>query len=176
MSHSGFSGALVANLASDVRVSSRLRPKSRECEHHEELELKLAAVRRDYADLHAAVFEAAQVHRRLCAPRLVRHGDFEIASETFAARHVPGDFFSVEEGPDNSVALALGDISGKGLAAGMWTTLLMALVGTHRSASAEPQAIAAGANRDLCRLSMGAPLVSMFLARIDTASGKLDYC
>jgi hypothetical protein len=62
-----------------------------------ELELKLAALQEDYADLHAALFEAAQVHRRLCAPRLVRRGEFEIASEIFAVRHLPGDFFTVAE-------------------------------------------------------------------------------
>jgi sigma-B regulation protein RsbU (phosphoserine phosphatase) len=137
--------------------------------------LKLAALRKDYADLHAGLFEAAQVYRRLCAPRLVRHDDFEIASETFAARHLPGDFFTLAES-GNGVTLALGDISGKGLAAGMWITLLLGLIGTHSAASAEPQAIVTGVNRDLCRMSLGAPLASLFLARLDSITGMLHYC
>ena len=62
-----------------------------------ELEIKLDELRKDYAELHTAVFEAGQVHRRLCAPRLVRYGDFEIASEIFAVRHLAGDFFTVKE-------------------------------------------------------------------------------
>src|SRR6266436_415410 len=62
----------------------------------QELEVKLATLQKDYAELHTAIFEAAQVHRRLCAPRLVRYGDFEIASEIFAVRHLPGDFFTVK--------------------------------------------------------------------------------
>src|SRR3954463_2146789 len=73
-----------------------------------EMELKFAALQKDYAELHAAIFEAAQVHRRLCAPRQVRFGDFEIASEIFAVRHLPGDFFTVEQTNDG-VVLALGD-------------------------------------------------------------------
>src|SRR5258705_8000869 len=117
MSQSGFSGPLAAGVAPAVRASPPPR-KSEARSRYEELELKLAALRKDYADLHASLFEAAQVYRRLSAPRLVRHGDFEIASETFAARHLPGDFFTVDETDDN-VTLALGDISGKGLAAGM---------------------------------------------------------
>lgn len=137
--------------------------------------MKLAALQKDYSDLHAGLFEAAQVYRRLCAPRLVRHGDFEIASETFAARHLPGDFFTAKE-TVNGVVLALGDIGGKGLAAGMWITLLLGLVGTHSAASAEPEAIVAGVNRDLCRMSLGSPLASLFLARLDTTTGMLDYC
>ena len=75
-------------------------PRRRKLENRaccRELELKVAALQKDYADLHAALFEAAQAHRRLCAPRLVRHGDFEIASEIFAVRYMPGDFFTIPE-------------------------------------------------------------------------------
>src|SRR5678809_1673423 len=82
---------------------------------------RLETLQRDYAELNTAIFEAAQVHRRLCAPSLVRYGSFDVASEIFAVRHLPGDFVSVEETRDGLV-LALGDIGGRGLAAGMWVT------------------------------------------------------
>jgi serine phosphatase RsbU (regulator of sigma subunit) len=159
----------------DVQASAPSRQKSGSRARQRELELTLAALQKDYADLYTALFEAAQVHRRLCAPRLVRHGDFEIASEVFAVRHLPGDFFTVEES-SSSVVLALGDIGGKGLAAGMWTTHLVGLVGTHTAASPEPEVIVTGVNRDLCRMSSVVPLASLFLARLDPATGRLDYC
>jgi serine phosphatase RsbU (regulator of sigma subunit) len=91
-----------------------------------ELNRRLEKLQQDYAELNTAIFEAAQVHRRLCAPSLVRHGGFDVASEIFAVRHLPGDFFSVEETSDGLI-LALGDIGGKGLAAGMWVTHLIGL-------------------------------------------------
>ncbi|MGH9882854.1 MAG: PP2C family protein-serine/threonine phosphatase, partial [Pyrinomonadaceae bacterium] len=69
-----------------------------------------------------------------------------------------------------------GDICGKGLAAGMWTALMIGLVGTHAVASPEPEAIASSVNSDLCRMSSVAPLASLFLARLDPVTGKLDYC
>jgi sigma-B regulation protein RsbU (phosphoserine phosphatase) len=140
---------------------------------HRELTLKLATLQKDYADLHTALFEAAQVHRRLCAPRHVRHGDFEIASEVFAVRYLPGDFFAVEE-TGGGLLLALGDVCGKGLAAGMWTPCLVGLVRAHATATSEPQAIVGGVNREFCR--MHAPLSSLFVARLDSAGGTLDYC
>jgi serine phosphatase RsbU (regulator of sigma subunit) len=161
--------------AVDVQASAPPRQKSGSRARQRELELTLAVLQKDYADLYTALFEAAQVHRRLCAPRLVRHGDFEIASEVFAVRHLPGDFFTVEES-NGSVVLALGDIGGKGLAAGMWTTHLVGLVRAHTAASPEPQAIVTGVNRDLCRMSAVVPLTSLFLAKLDPASGGLDYC
>jgi serine phosphatase RsbU (regulator of sigma subunit) len=140
---------------------------------HRELKLKLATLQQDYADLHTALFEAAQVHRRLCAPRLVQCGDFEIASEVFAVRYLPGDFFAVEEA-DGGLILALGDVCGKGLAAGMWTPCLVGLLRAHATAVSEPQAIVSGVNREFCR--MHAPLSSVFVAHLDPARGTLDYC
>ncbi len=64
----------------------------------------MEALQKDYAELHTEIFEAAQVHRRLCAPRLVRRGEFEIASEIFAVRHLPGDFFTVDEKNDGTLS------------------------------------------------------------------------
>src|SRR5438309_1572966 len=115
MSQSPFNAGIGTRRAVDVHVYPPRRPRSGKA-LREELEGKLAALQKDYAELHTAIFEAAQVHRRLCAPRLVRHGSFEIASEIFAVRHLPGDFFTVEE-TNSGVVFALGDICGKGLAA-----------------------------------------------------------
>ena len=140
-----------------------------------ELELKLEQLQRDYAELNTAVFEAAQVHRRLCAPSLVRNGAFDVASEIFAVRHLPGDYFSVEE-TGAGLVLALGDVGGKGLAAGMWVTHLIGLIRSHTETNSDPEAIVAGVNRDIARLAAVEPLSSLFVARLDTTSGKLDYC
>jgi sigma-B regulation protein RsbU (phosphoserine phosphatase) len=175
MSYSGLNGGLAARRAVDVQASPPPVRNSRNSSRYRELMLKVAALQKDYAELHTELVEAAQVHRRLCAPRLVRYQNFEIASETFAVRHVPGDFVTLEE-TSSGVILALSDICGKGLAAGMWTTYLAGLVGTHTAATAEPQAIVSGVNRDLCRISAVAPLASLFLARLDPLSGRLDYC
>ena len=138
-----------------------------------ELQQKLETLQRDYAELNTAIFDAAQVHRRLCAPSLVRHGAFEVASEIFAVRHLPGDFVSVEETRDGLV-LALGDIGGKGLAAGMWVTHLVGLLRTHTAASTDPEVIVAGINRDIARLAGVEPLSTLFVARL-SKSGRLDY-
>ena len=138
-----------------------------------DLQQKLETLQRDYAELNTAIFAAAQVHRRLCAPSLLRHGAFDVATETFAVRHLPGDFVSVEETRDGLV-LALGDIAGKGLAAGMWVTHLIGLLRTHTAASTDPEAIVAAINRDTARLSAVEPLSTLFVARL-SRTGDLDY-
>src|SRR6185503_14530027 len=127
---------------------------------------RLEKLQQDYAELNTAIFEAAQVHRRLCAPSLVRHGSFDVASEIFAVRHLPGDFFSVEETSEGLI-LALGDIGGKGLAAGMWVTHLVGLIRTHTAKSSDPETIVSGVNRDIARFAGIEPLSSLFVARLD---------
>jgi phosphoserine phosphatase RsbU/P len=175
MSHSGYNGGLATRRAVKVQVSPPPRRNAGNMSRYRELTLKVAALQKDYAELHTELVEAAQVHRRLCAPRLVHYGNFEIASETFAVRHVPGDFFTIAE-TSRGEMLALSDICGKGLAAGMWTTYLAGLVGTHTTTSSEPEEVVTGVNRDLCRMSSVAPLASLFLARLDPVTGRLDYC
>lgn len=174
MSQSLFHGRLATKRAVDVRAYPPRRPSTARAQQLE-LESKLAELQKDYVELHAAIFDAAQVHRRLCAPRLLRYQDFEIASEIFAVRHLPGDFFTAKQVGDR-VVMALGDICGKGLAAGMWTTHLVGLVSRYAAVTSEPDEIVAGVNRDLCRIGSAVALASLFLARLDPATGRFDYC
>jgi len=167
-----------AGLAIRRQVNARAASPSRARSirsSQKELEIKLDELRKDYAELHTAVFEAGQVHRRLCAPRLVRYGDFEIASEIFAVRHLAGDFFTVKEF-NNRLVLTLGDISGKGLAAGMWTTHLVSLVGARAAVRSEPEVIVAGVNRDVCLTASTVPLSSLLVAQLDAKGHSLEYC
>ncbi len=174
MSQSAFNRGLATRRAIDVRVFPERTQRSEKIKR-QELELKLSSLQHDYAELRSEIFEAAQVHRRLCAPRQVRFGNIEIASEIFAVRHLPGDFFTVTEKSDG-VLFALGDVSGKGLAASMWTPHLMGLVGARVAVSARPEAIVAGVNRDICLLKSFMPLASLFLAKLDPGTGVIHYC
>jgi serine phosphatase RsbU (regulator of sigma subunit) len=137
------------------------------------LAARVSALERECRELHAALSEATHVHRQLCAPRLVRRGPFEIASELFAVRYLPGDFFTIEESGGRLV-LALGDVCGKGLSAGMWTTCLVGLVRAHAAVDSQPAAIMTAINREFCR--MEGPLTSLFVARLDPIRGHLEYC
>jgi len=157
----------------DVRPFTPRRPARKT--GRDELELKLAELQKDYAELHTSIFEAAQVHRRLCAPRHLRFGDFDFASEIFAVRQLPGDFFSAED-TGNGIVFALGDVSGKGLAAGMWTPHLVGLVRAHTTPHTNPAAVVASVNRAISRTSGFVPFASLFLAKLDPVTGVLSYC
>jgi phosphoserine phosphatase RsbU/P len=174
MSQTGASRGPAAQLVLDKPPSHAVRSPRNDRTRMRDLRTQLAAVQKQYTDLHHAISEAGSVYRHLCAPRFVRRMGFEIASEIFAVRHVPGDFFAIEETSNDGVLLALGDVCGKGLSAGMWITHMVGLVGIHAGRSEEPGEIVAGINSDLCRNS-AAPMASLFVARLDPASGNLEY-
>ena len=153
------------------QIAPRVLPRK---PRRQDLEIKLAELQKDYAALHTAIFEAAQVHRRLCAPRLLSYHEFEIASEIFAVRHLPGDFFTVEEN-DGEIIFALGDICGKGLSAGMWTTHVAGLVRAHTSRTTDTEEIMTQVNVDLARMLSLRPFASLFLANLNPATGALHY-
>lgn len=133
------------------------------------------SLRGDYAKLQQAIFEAAQAQRRLCMPRELTWREYEIAGEIFPVRHLSGDFFKVMQfrsGP----ALALGDIAGKGLSAGIWQTHVMGLLDRSARRNADPGRVLAEVNRNLCRDEGRPPLTAMFFARINAQTNELTYC
>ena len=136
---------------------------------------ELEALRRDQASLQQAIFEAAQVQRRLCAPRELVWREFEIAGEIFPVRHLTGDFFKVMQ-LGNSLGVVLGDIAGKGLTAGIWQTHLMGLIQRSARSHLSPADAVAEVNHELCHDEGAPPLTALFFARIDSRTNQLVYC
>jgi serine phosphatase RsbU (regulator of sigma subunit) len=136
---------------------------------------ELDAVRREDAKLRQALYEAAQVQRRLCAPRELVWGEFEIAGESFPVRHLSGDFFKVME-LDSVLGLSLGDIAGKGLSAGIWQAHLMDLIQRCARTCPRPADAVAEVNRELCQDRSEPPITALFFARLDPARNELVYC
>jgi len=130
--------------------------------------------RREYAKLQQAVFEAAQIQRVLCAPRELISGDYEIAGEIFPVRHLSGDFFKVME-LDGLLAIAVGDIAGKGLTAGIWLTHLLSLVQRAGRTFSDPARAVADVNRQLCKEQSEPPLTALFFAMLNPCTGELYY-
>jgi serine phosphatase RsbU (regulator of sigma subunit) len=136
---------------------------------------ELDAVRREHAKLQQAVYETAQVQRKLCAPRELVWGEFEIAGEIFPVRHLSGDFFKVMK-LGSVLGLTVGDIAGKGLSAGIWQAYMMGL--TQRSARrhSDPAAAVAEVNAELCQDQGEPPITALFFARLDPQENELVYC
>src|SRR5882757_3460438 len=136
---------------------------------------ELDSVRREHARLQQAIYEAAQIQRRLCAPRELVWGEFEIAGEIFPVRHLSGDFFKVME-LGSALGLTVGDIAGKGLSAGIWQTHLMGLIRRSARRHSDPAAAVAEVNAELCQDQDEPPIAALFFARLDPKENELVYC
>src|SRR5712672_595885 len=136
---------------------------------------ELDAVRLEQAKLQQAIYEAAQIQRKLCAPRELVWGEFEIAGEIFPVRQLPGDFLKVME-LGSALGLAVGDIAGKGLSAGIWQTRLMGLIRRSARRHADPAAAVAEVNAELCQDQDEPPIAALFFARLDPKENELVYC
>jgi sigma-B regulation protein RsbU (phosphoserine phosphatase) len=139
------------------------------------LEDELAAMRREQATIHRSFFEAAQIQRRLCAPRQFDTRGFQVAGEIFPVRHLSGDFFKVFR-LGASLGIVIGDIAGKGLSAGIWMPHLLSLIHSCAHTYSDPGEALAAANRELCSGYGEPPLAAVFFARLDEATGELAYC
>jgi serine phosphatase RsbU (regulator of sigma subunit) len=138
------------------------------------LQSEMDSLARERLDLHAQLFEAAQIQRKLSGPRALHCGSVEFASEVFAARYLSGDFTVLSQSGSNVLATH-GDIAGKGFAAGMWFTNLAALLQCYGRPDSDPANIASEINRHLCYLRPTAPFVTAFLAQIDCHAGEVTY-
>jgi serine phosphatase RsbU (regulator of sigma subunit) len=130
---------------------------------------------RERVDLHAQISDAVQIQRKLSGPRVLRCGDLQFAREVFAARYLSGDFSTFSQ-EGSRVLAVLGDIAGKGVAAGMWFTHLAGLLQSCRGPDFSPSAIASEINRHLCYLHPVAPFVTALIAQMDCDRGVLTYC
>jgi phosphoserine phosphatase RsbU/P len=139
------------------------------------LEDELTAMRREQSSIQRSFFEAAQIQRRLCAPRQFHSGEFEVAGEIFPVRHLSGDFFKVFE-LGSGLGIVVGDIAGKGLSAGIWMPHLVSLIHSCAKAYSNPAEALAAANRELCAGCGEPPLAAVFLAQLDRKTGEIAYC
>jgi serine phosphatase RsbU (regulator of sigma subunit) len=139
------------------------------------LEDQLASLKRENDDLGRTMYEAAQVQRRLCGPRYFHTGGYEFAGEIFPLRHLSGDFIILMQ-LEGDLIFAIGDIAGKGVAAGIWFTLVVGMIRRAISTHCDPAAALLAVDRDLLLTGVEFPLTTLFLGRLKLASGELTFC
>jgi len=162
-------GTFTSLMTSSTTSSSAVRPSIAPSKDGIDLLLQ------ERFDLHAQLFDAVQIQRKLSGPRVLQCGDLQFAREVFAARYLSGDFTTFSQ--DGSRVLAvLGDIAGKGVAAGMWFTHLAGLLQSCGRPDFNPSKTASEINRHLCYLQPVAPFVTAFIAQMDCDRGALTYC
>ncbi len=118
---------------------------------------------------------ARAVQTRLLPPALIRSSTSTIVSRSLPAAVVSGDFHEVVLEPDGRLALAVGDVAGKGLAASLIMASVKAalpFVAAGRTAAETVGEL----NRRLCGELARREFVALVLARYEPEAGTIELC
>jgi len=147
----------VANLAASRLESVRLREETVEKRRLEE-------------DLRGA----ARIQASLLPEEVPSLEGWEIAGSSRLCSAVGADYYDFVLDP-GGLLLALGDVAGKGLAAALLMAALRAAVRALWREPASLSSIVARINENLCQTVPPNRYATLFLARLDTASGELAW-
>jgi serine phosphatase RsbU (regulator of sigma subunit)/pSer/pThr/pTyr-binding forkhead associated (FHA) protein len=120
--------------------------------------------------------QAAEIQRSFlpaCAPQM---DGADLAGYNAPCRTVGGDYFDFFKYPNGRVAMALGDVSGKGMPASL---MMMGLQARVQVLADEPQNLAAVMNRlnkITCQNCPSNRFITFFFCVLNPATGDLAYC
>jgi phosphoserine phosphatase RsbU/P len=157
-----------------IRLYSTTR--SRLEERNRALEDKVEAESREL-QLHQQDFERAREIQQALMPRqLPKISGCELAAGCQPARIVGGDYFDAMRLPDGGLAIAIGDVSGKGMAAALLMSNLQAIVRAFAPGGLAPHELCGKANQLIAGNVASGKYITFFYGVIDVAHMRLDYC
>lgn len=99
----------------------------------------------------------------------------DLAGFNAACRTVGGDYFDYLLTPDNRLALAIGDVAGKGMPAALLMASLQARVTSLVETAVSTASLMRSLNRGLSSYCPRNRFITFFLAILDPATGELTY-
>ena len=127
------------------------------------------------AQIESEIDLARTVQESLSPPPLQQQGRLTIASKVTPAKELGGDFLVTRRQKDGRMVVAVCDVSGKGVAAGLFMAVAQAAVQT----GAEEENTAAGIAREANERLTGGNTLSMFvtgfIAIIEPQTGAVEY-
>ena len=125
-------------------------------------------------DLERDLRAASAVQAALLPQVMPIIGGYDLAALTRAARGVSGDFFVAQQLDSSRYVLALGDVAGKGLPAGLVASSLQARIeAVARHAAATASEIVADVNQTLCATSEGSRFATLVYLELDRLTNEL---
>jgi sigma-B regulation protein RsbU (phosphoserine phosphatase) len=150
--------------------------RSRLEERNSQLQQKVEAEQR-IVRLHEQDFERArEIQEALMPKQLPQIRGCQLAASCQPARIVGGDYYDAIRLGESSIAIVIGDVAGKGMAAALLMSNLQAIVRAFAHAGLEPQELCAKANQLIAATVAPGKYITFFYAVVDVARMRLDYC
>ena len=156
----------------------------------ENLSLVMADMERDLSEyeenLTTAVKDRERINTELSLARRIqaamlpsvfpafpdRH-DFDIYASMAPAKEVGGDFYDFYLIDEEHLAIAIADVSGKGIPAALFMAIAKALMKNHAVAGLGPKALLEKLNRQICSNNPEEMFVTVWFGILDLSSGTL---
>jgi len=153
-----------------AKTRSRLEERNRQLQETVDTEARTLRQHAQEAE-HAREIQQALMPREL--PQIHR---CLLAAECIPSRVVGGDYYDAIRLNDSRAAIAIGDVSGKGMPAALLMSNLQAIVRAFAPTGLAPHELCARANQLIAANVAPGKYITFFYAVIDTGQMRIDYC
>jgi serine phosphatase RsbU (regulator of sigma subunit)/pSer/pThr/pTyr-binding forkhead associated (FHA) protein len=119
--------------------------------------------------------QAADIQRRMLPDEAPRMPNVDLAGFNVACRTVGGDYYDFFPYPNGQVALALGDVSGKGMPASLMMMALQARVQVLAEDPSDLSAFMTRLNKGTCAKCPSNRFITFFFCVLNTVTGELRF-
>ncbi len=119
--------------------------------------------------------QASDIQKRLLPGEAPAIPGYEISGRADACREVGGDYYDFIQKEGGRTGIAIGDVSGKGMAAALLMASVQAVFRTLADVEPAPRGLVTSLNRHLIRNASPNKFVSFFYGELDQATGGLMY-
>jgi sigma-B regulation protein RsbU (phosphoserine phosphatase) len=119
---------------------------------------------------------SGQIQQKLLPEKLPDIPGYQVAAVNIPAEEVGGDYYDVVPLSGNKYAFCFGDVSGKGIPAGLLMSNIQATMRTLLLSRNEPALIITRANSLLHATTSSEKYITLFLAILDINKDNLTYC
>jgi CHASE2 domain-containing sensor protein len=102
--------------------------------------------------------------------------ELDVFGTNLPAQEIGGDYYDWVTMRDDTLAVALGDVSGKGVAAALLMSHLRASFHAETRGLASPRVVSAAIHESLYRATPSGRFATFFLARVPLDGGPLRFC
>ncbi len=144
-----------------------------------------AAIALENARLHRQALEnerllreielAAEIQRQILPTGVPSLPGFEVLGWNRPARHVGGDYFNFHRTNESRLVFALGDVTGKGMAAALMVSLLHSALKLLLDRYELGPSLVGKLNKHVYESSTSNKFITMLVAELDLESGSLRY-
>ncbi len=118
---------------------------------------------------------AAQIQRDLLPARLPEIPGYEVGAVLAPCYEAGGDLYEAAVLADETCVFAVGDVSGKGMSAALTMSHTLAVMRLLQEEGLPLEEIASRLHRHVYRSTDAASFVTLFLARLDPRTGRLEF-